>query len=132
MNVEDHPIVEQLMRDAAPRAAARLPARERVVEASVGLALVLAIAGLAIATGAPLPEPLNLVVGIVAYMAARRVEFRVGAGTAGPTQPVLVVMLLDAPALGRRDRGDRRGAAGPRARLRLRAHAPGPLAAHAG
>ena len=97
MNVEDHPIVEQLMRDAAPRAAARLPARERVVEASVGLALVLAVAGLAVATGAPLPAPLNLVVGIVAYMAARRVEFRVGAGTAGPTQPVLVVMLLTLP-----------------------------------
>ena len=48
MNVEDHPIVEQLMRDAAPRAVARLPARERFVEALVGLALVLAVAGLAI------------------------------------------------------------------------------------
>ena len=97
MNVHDHPIVEQLVRDAAPRAAAPLPARERVVEAAVGLALVLAVAGLAIATGAPLPAPLNLAVGIVAYMAARRVEFRVGGGTAGPTQPVLVVMLLTLP-----------------------------------
>ena len=97
MNVHDHPIVEQLVRDAAPRAAAPLPARERVVEAAFGLALVLAVAGLAIATGAPLPAPLNLAVGIVAYMAARRVEFRVGGGTAGPTQPVLVVMLLTLP-----------------------------------
>ena len=43
------------------------------------------------------PAPLNLVVGIVAYIAARRVEFRVGAGIAGPTQPVLVVMLLTLP-----------------------------------
>ena len=97
MNVHDHPIVELLVRDAAPRAAAPLPARERVVEAAFGLALVLAVAGLAIATGAPLPAPLNLAVGIVAYMAARRVEFRVGGGTAGPTQPVLVVMLLTLP-----------------------------------
>ena len=97
MNVHDHPIVEQLVRDAAPRAAAPLPARERVVEAAVGLALVLAVAGLAIATGAPLPAPLNLAAGILAYMAARRVEFRVGGGTAGPTQPVLVVMLLTLP-----------------------------------
>ena len=97
VNVHDHPIVEQLVRDAAPRAAAPLPARERVVEAAVGLALVLAVAGLAIATGAPLPAPLNLAAGILAYMAARRVEFRVGGGTAGPTQPVLVVMLLTLP-----------------------------------
>jgi HD domain len=97
VTVHDHPIVERLVRDAAPRAAAPLPARERVVEAAVGLALVLAVAGLAIATGAPLPAPLNLVAGIVAYIAARRVEFRVGGGVAGPTQPVLVVMLLTLP-----------------------------------
>jgi HD domain len=97
LNVHDHPIVEQLVRDAVPRAAAPLPARERLVEAAVAALLLGAVAGLAVATGAPAPEPLNLLVGILAYIAARRVEFRVGGGTAGPTQPVLVVMLLVLP-----------------------------------
>jgi hypothetical protein len=97
VNVHDHPIVEQLLRDAAPRAAAPLPARERRVELAVGALLLAAVAGLAVATGAPAPAPLNLVVAILAYIAARRVEFRVGGGTAGPTQPVLVVMLLVLP-----------------------------------
>jgi HD-GYP domain-containing protein (c-di-GMP phosphodiesterase class II) len=95
--VHDHPIVEQLLRDAAPRAAAPLPARERVVETAGGAALLLAVAGLAAATGFPAAAPVDLVVAILAYIAARRVEFQVGAGTASPCQPVLVVMLLVLP-----------------------------------
>jgi hypothetical protein len=97
VNVHDHPIVEQLVRDAAPRAAAPLPPRERLVEGAVGAGLLIAVGALAWATGAPAPAPLNLVVGILAYIASRRVEFRVGGGTAGPMQPVLVVMLLVLP-----------------------------------
>jgi HD-GYP domain-containing protein (c-di-GMP phosphodiesterase class II) len=97
VNVHDHPIVEQLVRDAAPRAVAPLPARERKVELAVGGLLVAAVAGLAVATGAPAPAPLNLVVAIFAYIAARHVEFRIGGGSASPTQPVLVVMLLVLP-----------------------------------
>jgi hypothetical protein len=50
VNVHDHPIVEQLLRDAAPRAAAPLPARERRVELAVGALLLAAVAG-----GIPLP-----------------------------------------------------------------------------
>src|SRR5215218_3223878 len=84
--VHDHPIVEQLLRDAAPRAAAPLPARERVVETAGGAALLLAVAGLAAATGFPAAAPVDLVVAILAYIAARRVEFQVGAGTASPCQ----------------------------------------------
>jgi hypothetical protein len=97
VSVHDHPIVEQLLRDAAPRAAAPLPARERAVEAAVAVALLGAIAALAAATGAPAPDPLQLGVAIAAYVASRHVEFRVGAGSASPTQPALVVMLLVLP-----------------------------------
>ncbi len=97
VTVHDHPIVEQLVRDAAPRAAAPLPARERVVESAVGLALLVAVAALAFVTDMPAAEPVQLAGGVLAYIAARRVEFRVGAGTASPTQPVLVVMLLTLP-----------------------------------
>jgi hypothetical protein len=97
VTVHDHPIVEQLLRDAAPRAASPLPARERVGESAVGVGLLVATAILAIATGAPAPDPLSLLVATLAYVAARRVEFVVGSGTASPTQPVLVVMLLMLP-----------------------------------
>ena len=54
MNIHDHPIVEQLLRDAAPRAATPLPARERIVEIAVGLRCSSSRSpALAIATGAP-------------------------------------------------------------------------------
>jgi HD-GYP domain-containing protein (c-di-GMP phosphodiesterase class II) len=97
VNVHDHPIVEQLLRDAAPRAAAPLSARERISESAVGAGLLIAVAVLALATGVPAPAPLQLAVAIIAYIAARRVEFRIGAGTTSPAQPVLVVMLLVLP-----------------------------------
>jgi HD-GYP domain-containing protein (c-di-GMP phosphodiesterase class II) len=97
VNVHDHPIVEQLLRDAAPRAVAPLSRRETLTEGLVGVVLVAAIIALAVLTGAPMPGPLNLAVAVAAYVAARRVQFSVGAGGASPTQPVLVVMLLVLP-----------------------------------
>jgi hypothetical protein len=95
--IHDHPIVEQLLRDAAPRAVTPLPARERNVEVVVGALLIASVAALAVATGAPGADPLGLVVAVLAYTASRRVEFSVGGGTASPCQPVLVVMLLVLP-----------------------------------
>jgi HD-GYP domain-containing protein (c-di-GMP phosphodiesterase class II) len=97
MNVHDHPIVEQLLRDAAPRAVAPLPAREFRSEAAGAAVLLVVVLALAVLTGAPLPGPLNLLVAIGAYVVARRVQFSIGAGSASPTQPVLVVMLLILP-----------------------------------
>ena len=97
MNLHTHPIVEQLLRDVAPRAAAPLRPRERISESAVGAGLLVAVGVLAAATGVPAPAPLQLIVAILAYIAARRVEFRVGAGTTSPAQPVLVVMLLVLP-----------------------------------
>jgi hypothetical protein len=97
VSVHDHPIVEQLLRDVAPRAAAPLPARERLTEGLAGVALLAVVAAIAVATGAPAPDPVQLVVAVAAYVASRHVEFRVGAGTASPTQPMLVVMLLVLP-----------------------------------
>jgi len=97
VSVHDHPIVEELLRDAAPRAASPLSTRELLSESVIGLALLAAVAVLAVLTGAPAPDPLQLTVAIVAYVAARRVEFRIGNGTGSPAQPVLVVMLLVLP-----------------------------------
>src|SRR5690554_6905527 len=50
VHVQDHPIIQQLLRDAAPRAASPLPARERAVELAVGAALAAAVVALAVAT----------------------------------------------------------------------------------
>jgi HD domain len=92
-----HPLIEQLLRQSAPRATAPLERRERRAETSVALALFAAIGVLALLTRAPAPSALQVCLTIVAYIAARRVRFSVGRGTASPTEPVLVVMLLVLP-----------------------------------
>jgi hypothetical protein len=97
-SIETDPAVEALLRDAGSRLRRPLPARERVVESLVALALVAAVAGLALASGDPLSDlhPSALVF-VAAYAVAQRVRFSVGAGMTSPTQLVVVPMLLLTP-----------------------------------
>jgi hypothetical protein len=90
------PAVEQLL-EGATRRSVRLPRRERRAEALVGLAFAAAEAALfALAPPGDVPlAPLALLV--LAYAAASRVSFDVGAGYTVPTQVVFVPMLVLLP-----------------------------------
>jgi HD-GYP domain-containing protein (c-di-GMP phosphodiesterase class II) len=80
-----------------PRKARRLAVRERLPAAALSLAFVAAAVGAAVAFGSPLPS-VPVVVGLgIAYAAAFRLEFELGAGSAVPTQLVLVPMLFVLP-----------------------------------
>jgi len=99
MTAETHPLVEQLMRDAAPRAATPLAGRERTSEA-ICAAAMLAAAGVLLAV-APAPEQ-TVGVGTAAALVvlcaiAFRVDFRVGAGSTTGVQLVAVPMLVLLP-----------------------------------
>jgi HD-GYP domain-containing protein (c-di-GMP phosphodiesterase class II) len=93
-SVDDHELVGQ----AREREAHRLDGRER--------AATLALAGLFVAVGAALPawvpqrgpsDWLLVLVLVVAFACAARIQFEIGIGSAVPTQVVFVPMLFLAP-----------------------------------
>src|SRR5689334_5299554 len=97
MSLVENPIVENLLRGAAPQRLRPLTGRERVSEAGFAVALVAATAGLFAVGGWWSFHPW-VAVGLVALLAAaKRVEFRTGAVTAPPVQLVIVPMLLLLP-----------------------------------
>ena len=96
--VDTHPLVESLLRSAAPRTATPLAGRERVSEVAFGAALV----GGALALGVLGPEadrPLGwtAVALVVLCALAGRVHFSVAGGNTSAEQVALVPMLLLLP-----------------------------------
>ncbi len=93
-----HPLVEALIRDAAPRTATPLAGRERISEAGFGCALVVASLLLHL-LGPESDRPLGLsaIALVVVYALASRVHFSVGAGNTSAEQLALVPMLLLLP-----------------------------------
>jgi HD-GYP domain-containing protein (c-di-GMP phosphodiesterase class II) len=96
--LEDHPSVEQLLREAAPRAVRPLARRERLTEVTAAVALVLVSAGLLLVAPADeIPWGTGALL-VLLFAAASRVRFRAGSAGTAPTQLVLVPMLLLLPA----------------------------------
>src|SRR5215212_2480089 len=98
MTLTEHPMIESLLRDHAPRTATPLAGRERASEGAFGAALVVAALALLLAgpdTGRPFGP---MAVALVAlYVLASRVRFSAGAGMTSAEQLVLVPMLLLLP-----------------------------------
>ena len=96
--MESHPLVESLLRNAAPRTATPLDGRERASEAAFACALV----GAAIVLAALAPQS-ERTVGAVAlalvvlYALAGRVHFSIGGGNTSAEQLALVPLLLLLP-----------------------------------
>jgi HD domain len=95
---ESDPRVEALLKQAPPRVAVALGARERAAESAFvagTVAVLIALAPLAPSQGSV--RPLTVGALLLAYLAAKRVRFSIGAGTAVPTEIALVPMLLLLP-----------------------------------
>ena len=96
--MESHPLVESLLRNAAPRTATPLDGRERVTEALFGCGLL--GASLAMLLAMP-PSPRGLgwsaIALVILCAVAGRVRFSVGAGSATAEQIAIVPMLLLLP-----------------------------------
>src|SRR5688500_10828840 len=97
-SMDSHPLVESLLRNAAPRTATPLDGRERASEAGFACALVAA----AVLLHAVAPETTRTVgwmalALVVLYALAGRIHFSVGAGNTSAEQVALVPMLLLLP-----------------------------------
>jgi HD-GYP domain-containing protein (c-di-GMP phosphodiesterase class II) len=89
---------ERLIEEVRARREHGLPARERAVEATLGLATLVAAVALAVLAGSPRTFSLPVALAFtVAYGAVSRVPFTLGDGLAVPTQLVFVPMLLLLP-----------------------------------
>ncbi|HEX8208259.1 MAG TPA: HD-GYP domain-containing protein [Solirubrobacteraceae bacterium] len=96
--MESHPLVETLLRNAAPRTATPLDGRERASEAGFACALVGAVALLHAVAPESAREVGPTALALVAlYALAGRVHFSVGAGNTSAEQIALVPMLLLLP-----------------------------------
>jgi HD-GYP domain-containing protein (c-di-GMP phosphodiesterase class II) len=97
--LESDPEVEALLREAPTRAKTALPRRERASESFFAFALLLSVAGLAVAAPAPVTERLGAmtIALVVLYTLAERVTFSIGAGTGSGAQLAFVPMLVLAP-----------------------------------
>src|SRR3954469_1006249 len=92
---DDDPRVEALLREAPVRQAEPLTRRDRVAETGFALALVAVIAVLGVTASAPTSSTVTLAIALGLLQAvARRVLFRMGDCTAGPTLVAVGPMLL--------------------------------------
>jgi HD-GYP domain-containing protein (c-di-GMP phosphodiesterase class II) len=89
---------ERLIEEVRARREHALPARERAVEAALGVATVAGAVALAALAGAPRELSLPLVLAFtVAYAVVARIPFALGDGIVVPAQLVFVPMLLLLP-----------------------------------
>jgi HD-GYP domain-containing protein (c-di-GMP phosphodiesterase class II) len=96
--MESHPLVESLLRNAAPRTAGPLDARERRVEGAFAAGLLVAsLLMQALAPASARPLGWSAVALVVLCAIASRVNFSVGGGRTSAVQLALVPMLLLLP-----------------------------------
>ena len=96
--MESNPLVESLLRNAAPRTAAPLEGRERLSEAAFASALVaVSLALLLLGPAGDRPIGWNAAALVVVCAIAGRVHFSVGAGNTSAEQVAVVPMLLLLP-----------------------------------
>jgi putative nucleotidyltransferase with HDIG domain len=92
------PLAERLVREARERVGSRPSGRDRLATLLVGGAFVAAAIPLAaFADSDRSPSLATVVLLVLSYAVASRVEFEIGAGTVVPTQLVLVPMLFLLP-----------------------------------
>ncbi len=94
---ETNPEVEALLREQRRELAAPMPHSERLAEWSVGLAFVLAAAGVLVVGGTEGFDAQTFAVMLVAYAAASRARFEIGSGSTDPTLLVFVPALFILP-----------------------------------
>src|SRR5262249_10276543 len=89
---------ERLIEEVRARREQALPARERVVEATLAVATLVAAVALAVFADSPRAFSLPIALALtVAYAGVSRIPFTLGDGLAVPTQLVFVPMLLLLP-----------------------------------
>ncbi|MCW3016054.1 MAG: metal dependent phosphohydrolase [Solirubrobacterales bacterium] len=94
---ETNPEVARLLREQRVELSERMSRRERLAELWVGLAFLVAAAGVLVVGDTSGFDPVAALVLLVAYVGAGRVRFEIGGGATDPTLLVLIPALFVEP-----------------------------------